>query len=168
MGGIVPGVDIQGQLDRRDRGRANEGLQEGFSQAGEVLLRGLILQPADRRLAGQVGVLQGKAVAADLEDGITAEIVGIVGVLVAAGDLEDALAEEIEEGVVDPRGVTRVTDRLGHRFDQADLGFSPAEQEKAGVGGQLAALEIDGEGVLAMKRQMDLCATLCVGRGSLE
>ncbi|MCX5971849.1 MAG: hypothetical protein NTV14_10190 [Coprothermobacterota bacterium] len=43
--------------------------------------------------------------------------------------------------------MTRVTDGLGHRLDQADLGFSLAEQEKAGVGDQLAALEIDGEGM---------------------
>ena len=112
--------------------------------------------------------MKGKAVAADLEDGIFAEIVGVVSIFVAAGDLEDALAEEIEERVVDPRGVARVTDGLGHRLYQADPDFSLAEQQEAGVGGQLAALEIDGEGVLVDERQMDLCVTLCAGRGSLE
>lgn len=57
--------------------------------------------------------------------------------LVIAGDLEDVLAAEIERGVVNGwRGV------------------------------QLASLEIHGEGMLADKTAMDLCATLFAANGS--
>ena len=99
--------------------RGDELVDEHVAEAEQGRDVDLVLEPGQRRLAGQVGVIGG-AVGDELEDGVGAEGVVVVLVRVPGEDAEDAGSDHLREGVVDAVGITRVVQRGGELCGQPD------------------------------------------------
>ena len=76
-----------------------------------------------------------------LEQGVGAERVAVVGILVAAGDRQHAEAQHGGERVDDQCRVAPVADTACQRLGQAEAPFRLAQQDQAAVGGDQATIE---------------------------
>src|SRR5262249_49932538 len=101
---------------------------------------------AGQRLAlvlGAGAALPGGIVLADEdgEQGVVAELVMVVEVLVAQAQAEDALLEEVRQGVLDLVGVAVVPEAAGQLVEEVEPGLEFAEEQPAGIGGDGGAVE---------------------------
>ena len=110
----------------------------GQSPAGVAAHR--VLEARERRLAGEVRVALGSPTTDQLEQGVDAQGVGVVLVLIAAGDAEDALAGQRLHGMVDV-GAPPLRDASGQRPTDADRFLGLSEPGQPPVGGQATAIE---------------------------
>jgi hypothetical protein len=108
-----------------------------------VAVRGL-LQAGERRLAGEIPALVGRAPARPLQQRVGAQGVGVILVGIAAGDLEDALADEGGQAVGDrPAAPLRNAGGQGAAEPERLIGLhQPGE---AAVAGQAAGIERRGD-----------------------
>ena len=108
------------------------------------LARRRVLQPVQRALAGQrraVGAPGLELAGQDRQHRVVAELVVVDQVLVAERDAEHALADQRRDLVLDPLRHARVAEAGGEAPDQADRPVGGAEQQRAGVRGDRAAVE---------------------------
>src|SRR5262249_2563861 len=122
----------------------DELVEEDVAQALEGLDGDGVLEAGQRRLAGQV-VLVGGAVGDELEDGVGAEGVVIVLVLVAGEDAVDAGADHLPVGVLGEVGVAGVVQGVGEGAGETDTFVELADGEQPGVAGELARRRLDDE-----------------------
>ena len=142
VGRVFGVVDVEQDRDRRSPVRVEEHIDQDFGKAVEIGPGDGVFQARERRLAGQ-GLAVGKSFAGHLKGGVGAQSVGIVGVLVAAGDLEDSLRKHLADGMAGIAGMAAVVDDLGDLTNQAQPVFDFAKEQNAGIGGDLAAVEVD-------------------------
>jgi hypothetical protein len=91
----------------------------------------------DRRRAGAVGD--------EFEDGVGAERVVVILVLVAGKDAGDAGADHVEVGVPDEVGVAGVVEGVGEDPGESDALVAGANGEQPGFAGELALRRLDDE-----------------------
>ncbi len=108
------------------------------------LALGGVPEPVERALAGQCGAVAAGAL--DLagdepQDGIVAQLVVVVQILVAQGEADDALGDEGGEGVFGEARIPVVGEAGGDALEQARGSSDPAEQQRPGVGGDRAPVE---------------------------
>jgi hypothetical protein len=102
-----------------------------------------VLEARQRRLAGQVVVL-GRAAGDELEDGVGADGIVVVLVLVAGQDAVDAGTDHLQEAVLGQVGVPGIVESGGEGPGQANAVVELAEGEQPGSG-QLARRWLDDE-----------------------
>ena len=119
-------------------------VDQGGRQARHLDARGCVLQPAHGRLRAQVAAAFRRPADSQLEQGIGAQGVAVVGVLIPAGDREHAEAEHRRQRVDHQRRVALVPDAAGQRLGQAEPAFRLAQQHQPAVRGDQPALEIGG------------------------
>ena len=79
-------------------------IDERPREPDRILQRRRVLQPRQRRLRTQVRARVRQPPASELESGINAQSVEIVGVFVAAGNRQDAGADHVRQRVRDAQG----------------------------------------------------------------
>jgi len=134
-------VDVEEDRDRRRPVGVDERIDQDFGDPVKVSPGDGVFQPGERRLAGQ-GFVGGKTFAGHLQSRIVAQRVGVVGIFIAAGDLEDALGEHLADGMAGIAGMAAIADDLGDPADETQTAFDFPKEKNAGVGGDLAAVEI--------------------------
>jgi hypothetical protein len=80
-----------------------------------------------------------------LEAGVAAQVVEVVGVLVAAGDRQDARPQDVGQRMDDPRWVARVGDQRRQPIAEAELPLRRGQQQHPAVRGQPPAVEGGGQ-----------------------
>jgi hypothetical protein len=90
-------------------------LDQDFRDAVKIRTRDGVLQPRERRLAGQRRPV-GKSFAGHLQGRVVPQRVRVVGVLVAAGDLEDPLFEHVQELWKGQFPQLQIREGIGHAF----------------------------------------------------
>ena len=144
---LMPVHDIAGVVDIENDGGGlpivggHPLIDERPCQPDRVLQRRRVLQPRQRRLRTQVGARVGQPPASELEGGINAQGVKIVGVFVAAGDRQDAGANHVRQRVRDAQRVAAIGKpmRQSLRDPQPTLGHR--KQHHAAIRGQSPAIE---------------------------
>jgi len=140
--GVVGAVDVQDDVCgtavalTRAQGHAEQGV--GQSPAGVAPHR--ILEARQRRLAGEVLVALGSPAADEFEQGVGAERVGVVLILVAAGDAEDPLAGQRLDRMVDV-GAPPLRDAGGQGAANADRFLGFGEPGQPPIRGQATTIE---------------------------
>ena len=76
------------------------------------------------------------------EQRVAAEVVVVVEVLVSQGQGVDPLGDEFLDGVFDEVGIAVVGEAGGELSDDAGESLGLAEQQRAAVGGDVAAVEV--------------------------
>jgi hypothetical protein len=155
---------VQVERDRR-RQRALVAVQQPLDAGGdrevdqlaEVGVGHAVLEPRERRLAGQ-RVAVGRPVGDHLEDRLVPQLVVVVAVLVAGDDAEHALADHGQQRL------HAVGQRVGQARGQP-LGEPPPLVElphgqQAGVGRDLPDVLLDNHGRIGEKVERDLIVTL--------
>ena len=164
---IVGGIDVEDECRGRRRagadkqidqvvvdepsaagfGRALDSEQDGRSSRGQLrLAAGVgVLEACQGRAGGQGPLGVGGDVGQDLEEGVVAQVVGVVGVGVAGEELVDLLGEQGLHGVVDELGGARVGQACGEIGEDAEGPFEGADGQQSGVGDEASALKIDVE-----------------------
>ena len=84
-----------------------------------------VLQPAEGRRRGEGHILLGRLAGGELEDGVVAEGLVVVEVLVAQGDGDDPLGEHGPLVVDDEDGVAGVGDGGVEGVEQSECGRRP-------------------------------------------
>jgi hypothetical protein len=80
-----------------------------------------------------------------LEDGVGAESVGVILVLVVGQDAIDAGPDHLQERVLGKMRVAGVTECLGKRAGQADALIELADRQQSGISGELPRRRLDHE-----------------------
>ena len=107
---------------------------------------GQVLQPRDGRLRAERGTVR-QAVQRQLEGRVVAQAVGVVAVLVAGRDHQHAEPQDVGNAVPDPLGQARIVDAGGQAFGNAEPLLDLAQDQHAGVGGELPAVEAGDDGL---------------------
>ena len=102
-----------------------------------------VLEACQGRAAGQGVVGIGADVGEDLEEGVVAELLGVIAVGVAGEDLIDGLGEDDLGGVFDVLGGSGVGEPLGEVGDDAEGFFEGSYGEQSGIGDNASAVEGD-------------------------
>ena len=97
--GVVEHVNVERDLGRRLVEGLHEAVDEPFFQPQQRAWCDSILEPRERRLAGQV-IVVGQPVGEQLEDGILSECIVIVLIFVAGDDAKDATAGHLQKGMI--------------------------------------------------------------------
>jgi hypothetical protein len=103
-----------------------------------------VLEAGQGGPAGQ-GVVLGGAVGDELEDGVVAQGVVVVLVLIARQDTVDAGADHLQEGVLGQARVAGVVEGLGEGPGEPDALVELADGEQPGVAGELARRRLDDQ-----------------------
>src|SRR6266545_4477325 len=130
----VPARRKRRQVARRCGEGGDELVEEDITQPLEGLDGDGVLEAREGGLTRQVRVIRG-AVGDELEDGIAAQGVVVVLVLVAGEDAVDAAANHLQEGVF---GEVGVVEGVGEGPGEPDALIRLADGEQAGVAGELA------------------------------
>jgi hypothetical protein len=144
---LAPVHHVHGVVDVERHGRRRLGVagavqvDHGPHQPDHLAQGGRVLPARDGRLRAQVPPAVGEAAAGQLEAGIPAQVVEVVGVLVAAGDRQDARPQDVRHRVDDPRRVARVRDQRRETVAEAELALRGGEQHHPAVRGQASAVE---------------------------
>src|SRR5262249_58412348 len=101
-------------------------------------------------------------------EGVVAEGLVVVEVLVATGDAEDALGQKGALGVGDEVGIAGVGEAAVQGVQQAEAPVGLAEEQGAGVGGQGASGEVGLDAAAIQGGEGEGSrGTLCHGGGPL-
>ncbi|HKI31791.1 MAG TPA: hypothetical protein VKA46_07975 [Gemmataceae bacterium] len=134
VGRVIDGVQVERQMARWGVKGGDELVEEHVPQPLEGLDGDRILEAGQRRLTGQVIVLGG-AVGDELEDGVGAEGIVVVLVLVPGEDAVHAGTDHLQEGVLGQFRVAGVVEGVGEgpvspmRWSNWRMGSSPASLE---------------------------------------
>jgi len=109
--------DIDGVIDIQRYGGGRTGIaaainvDHGVGHAHHLAQRRRILPTRHRRLRTQVITGIGQAPASQLEAGIGAQMIEVVGVLIAASDRKHAGTQNVLDAVRDQQRITRIGDQ---------------------------------------------------------
>ena len=113
VGGIVGGIDIEQDfavLPNLLAAEANEGIEPAIVSADELAGRGHVFPATKRGLRTQR--LAQRLIGEQLEGGIMAETIGIIGILVAGHNLVHPLPQQRQAGVPNPAALSGIAEML--------------------------------------------------------
>ena len=133
MRDVIRAVDVQDDL----LGPAllavlQVGLQQPLSQASEILRVHRVLQSRQRGLRSQIRIAFRQPITHGLEDGIRAQAVGIVAVLIAGHDLKAALGEQLNL-VADVAAISSVL-QAGGKASRVRAVIQGVQTQQPGIG----------------------------------
>ena len=135
-------------VERDRRGRAREGAAEDVDQgsrhARHLAARGRVLQTAHGGLGTEIAAALWRSAHGQFEEGIAAQGVTVVGILISAGDREHAEAKHRRQRVDHPLRVAPLPDATRQRLGQAEPALRRAQQHQPAVRRDRPALEIGG------------------------
>ena len=137
-------VDVERDRRRRDREGAAEDVDQGGRQARHLDAGRRVLKPAHGGLGTQRAPALRRPAGRQLDQGIVAQGVAVVGILVSAGDREHAEAEHRRQAMDHPFRVAPLPDAARQRLGQAEPAFRRAQQDQAAVRRNRTAREIGG------------------------
>ena len=138
---------VAGVVDVQGDGRGRRGVAGAVEidhhppEPDQIAQARRVLQPRDGGLAHQVGAALGQAAAGELERGVGAQVVEIVGILIPAGDRQDARQQDLGQRVHDPARITAVRDHGGELVGNAEPAGGLGQQQDAAIRGQASAIE---------------------------
>jgi hypothetical protein len=109
VGRVIHRIQIEREVTRRRVEGGNELVEEDVAQSLERFDGDGVLEAGQGRLAGQVMIL-GRAVGDELEDGVGAEGVVVVLVLLAGEDAVDPGPDHLQERMLGEVGVAGVVE----------------------------------------------------------
>jgi len=142
MSDVFGVVDVQKDRNRRRSVRLDKRLDQDVRDTVKISPRNGVLQPRERRLAGQRLVV-GKSLTGHLQGRVLPQRVRVIRVLVAASDLEDPLLEHVQKRMLGIAGMTAIVKNLGHTLEQPHAAFDLPKEKHSRVGRDLAAVEVD-------------------------
>ena len=116
-------------------------IDERPREPDRILQRRRVLQPRQRRLRTQVRARVRQPPASELESGINAQSVEIVGVFVAAGNRQDAGADHVRQRVRDAQRVAAIGKAPRQSFRDPQPTVRHRKQHHAAIRGQSPAIE---------------------------
>ena len=135
-------------VERDGRGRGGEGAAEEIDQRRghpcHLKPRGRVFQPAHGRLRAQGAAALRRLAHGQLEQGIGAQGVAVVGILVSTRDREHTEAQHRRERVDHQRWVAPLPDAARKRLGQPEPAFRLVQQDQPAVRRDQPAPEIGG------------------------
>ncbi len=123
------------------RVRVHPGVHQGVGEPDHVAQAWSVFQPRQGGLRAQVDPGVGQPAAGELEGGVGAQGVEIVGVLVAAADGEEARPDHVGEAVGDAGRISAVRDQAGQPFGDPEAPLRQRQQYDATIRGEATAVE---------------------------
>ena len=142
MRGVVEGVDVEREMAWRLIERLDEQVDQHVAQPPQVGDRDSVLEPRERRLAGEVGVV-GQAVGDELEDGVRPQRVVVVLILVVGQDAVDPLPNHGQQRVLDEGGIPPVLEGGGELLGEPDPLVELADRQQPGVTRERGGRKLD-------------------------
>ena len=142
MGRVFGIVDVQNDRHGRRPIRFDKRFDQDLGDAVKIRPRDGVLQPRERRLAGQWLIFR-EPFAGHLQGRVLPERVRIVGVFVTTRNLEDPLLEHVQERMPRIAGMTTIMKKLGDAVEELHPAFDLPEEKHSSVGRNLAAVKID-------------------------
>ena len=138
-------IDVQRDLGRRAGVAGAVGVDHGVGQAHDLAQRRRILPARHGRLRAQITAAVRQAAAGELEAGVGAQMIEVVGILVAAGDGEHAGAQDIGDAVRHEQRIARVGDQARQPVRDPQAALGGGQQHDAAIGGDATTVEGRGD-----------------------
>ena len=116
----------------------------------------------------------GQAAAGELEAGIGAQMIKIIGVLVAASDGEHAGAQNIGDAVRHEQWIARISNQTCQPISDPQTALGSGQQHDAAVRGEASAVKVSGDCLAAHGWKQERrgrivghggCGSACSGEG---
>ncbi len=157
VGGIVGGIEIEQDLAALAdlvAAEADELLAQQVVRAHQIAGGRRVLPAAERGL-GAERVAQ-FLIGDDLQQGIVAQTIGVVGVFVSGDDLIDALPQQRQRIVAHAVVLTRIAEAFGPVAGQMMALIEGAQRQQTGIAGDLAAGKIGADGLMTVEGEGQL------------
>jgi hypothetical protein len=161
VGRIVGGIEIEQDLAPLAdllAAEADELLPQGIVQAHQIVGRRRVLPAAESGL-GSERVSQW-LIGDDLQEGIVAQPVGVVGVFVSGDDLVEALPQQRQRVVLNAIAVPRIAEQLGQITGQTMALIKSPQGQKTGITGDLTARKIGADRLIPVEEEAELWSTI--------
>ena len=158
VGGIVGGIDIE-----QDRAAFPhlvaaasdvELLDESVVEVYQITVGRSVLPAAEGRLGAER--VAEFLIGDDLQHGIVAQTLSIIGVFVTGDDLVDALPHQLQRVVTDAVVLPRVAEQRGQIAGQMMALVEGAQGQQAGIAGDLPAGKIGANGLMTVEGEGQL------------
>ena len=116
-------------------------IDERPREPDRILQRRRVLQSRQRRLRTQVRARVWQPPASELESGISAQSVEIVGIFISAGNRQDAGADHVRQRVRDPQRVAAIGKAPRQSFRDPQPTVRHREQHDAAIRSQSPAIK---------------------------
>jgi hypothetical protein len=138
MDAIISRIEIEDQLRWRLGKGGDEVVQQHAVKSERRLPVGPLLEPAERRVAGQGRV----ALQRGLPHQIMPQRPVVVEILIPLRDPVDTLPQQVDLPVRDVEGIARVGQRGVQSLEQTEPAVRLAQQEDSAIAGDVAALKV--------------------------
>ncbi len=155
--GIVGGIEIEqdlAALANRVATETDELLAQQVVGVHQVAGGRRVLPAAERGL-GTERVAQ-FLIGDDLQQGIVAQTIGIVGVFVSGHDLVDALPQQSQRIMAQAVGLPRIAELRGPVVGQMMALIEGAQGQQTGIAGDLAPGKIGADGLMTVEGEAQL------------
>ena len=157
VGGIVGGIEVEQDLAALAdllAAEADELLTQQVVAAHQIASRGSVLPAAEGGL-GAERVAQ-FLIGDNLQHGIVAQTVGVVGIFVAGDDLIDTLPQQHQRVVVHAILLPRIAEPSGQLTGEMMTLIEGAQGQQTGITGDLAARKIGADGLMTVEGEVQL------------
>ena len=144
MDDIAGIVDVQYDPGRRPRVRGDPLIDERIGEMDHVTQGWRVFEPGQRRLRDEIPPRIGQPPAGQLEGGVDAQEIKIVGILIAAADCENAGADHFSETVSDARGIAAVRNAARQPFGDPEAALRQREQHDAAIRSETPTIKSGG------------------------
>ena len=138
-------VDVQRDGLRRPGVAGAVQVDQRVGQGDHLAQVRRVLPARHGRLRAEVAAAVGQAPAGQLEAGVGAKTIQVVGILIAAGDGQDAGPQDVGHAVRDEQRVARVRDQRREPIGDPEAALGGSQQHDAAVRGDAAAVEGGGD-----------------------
>ena len=157
VGGIVGGVEIEQDLAALANllaAQSDELLPQPVVQAYQLACGRRVLPTAEGGL-GSERVAQ-LLIGDDLQHGIVAQTIGVVGILVAGNDLIDALPQQRQRVMTHAVILTRIAQACSPVAGQTMVLIEGTQGQQTGITGDLATRKIGADGLMTVEGEGQL------------
>ena len=145
MRGVVEGVDVEREVSGRRVEGLDEQIHQHVTQPPEVWDRDGVLEPRERRLTGEVGIV-GKSVGDELEDRIRSQRIVIVLILVIGEDAVDPLPDHAQQRLPREGRIAAIVESGRELFGESDVLVDLSHGQEAGIAGEWCGRDLDFDG----------------------
>jgi hypothetical protein len=138
-------VDVQRNCGGRTAVAGAVEVDHGVGHAHHLAQVGRVLPARHGRLRAQVAAAVREPPAGQLEAGIVAHMIEVVGILVAAGDGEHAGAQDVGDTMRDEQGIAWIGDQPREPLGDPQAPLGGCQQQNAAIRGDASAVERSSE-----------------------
>ena len=144
---IVGRINVNDDLFRRFFVGLDEQFDKKFGAVGKFFVVDSIFESRESGSGAEGLFVIGGILDGGEQSGVFSEFLMVVAVFVTEGDGVDALSEEVALLMFGEKRIAGIVDDPADAFGESKFLIDPLKKNRTGIGGEFAAVELDGDGL---------------------